>query len=56
MDKELSKQILSSIAGIVEQSDGYQVSYEVNATTEVSHFPRVISERTFISIILVKKV
>jgi hypothetical protein len=56
MEKELSKQILSSITGIVDQSDGYQVSYEVNTHTEVSHFPRVVTERTSISIILVKKV
>jgi len=45
MEKKLNKQILASIAAIVDEADGYQVAYTTTPYVEVSYMPKKVTEK-----------
>lgn len=56
MEKKLSKQILESITGIVNESDGYKVEYRVYSEPVKSFTGKVLLEKTVVEIVLLKAV
>jgi hypothetical protein len=56
MDKKLTKKILEAITSIVEESEGYKISFDVRPEPVKSFWGKTVLDETIVRITLSKQV